>query len=923
MNGSGGSCGSPNTGSSAEGASEVFKEMWLKLKDCHDKEVQGLQMKINKLKKERCLDAQRLEEYYSKNQQLREHQKALHENIKVLEDRLRAGLCDRCAVTEEHMRKKQQEFENIRQQNLKLITELMNEKNNLQEENKKLSEQLQQRQKQSDEKPQKENGDQDGDGVIPDSPVNTFSLSTMNKMRRRKESKHIRYTEQTSADSERSLPVEEAGECLLSSTSVQHGKAEEVLVAETCELELSPIPSKLGKGGHPAKKATLNLAAVVMETVGLSIPEGSESKNVTDAYGNDGSIMLVPHSMSEGDTRRQQHLEMELKEETSPGISAPTQMSTQNRDWISQQPLSPVFGVPTSHKNDPDLDKKRSPSLFSPRISTTLRIAPIVSTIGSNVPKASTKAEEVALISPLNFGPNGNDAREQKVSKQNSSDQHANVSKVTSTSPDQDEQVDNSEFILNLWKMPGSKWGKRKKTDEENDLLMKCEKTSFNKENDLPSKAEKHAAVNGDEVLDKPLDLSDRLSSARSHERNQGREVCKNRLKQATLQEAFRCAAKSSASFRKAFNGGCTLSKDSQNDLYLQEALQRSLTKTSQDGIMKMQKEVSSSFKVPLPTTGSMDTEQLFNDMKVAGVKEPTRKKTKEGQEQSEPASVLQPNPCAVTKPNILQKEEGKPSLQSLEDIQWSIDPGANLSQYKMDIMPVDSKHGAQIKHEVETVDMDNTFVNESVLLKMKNHEVKTKDNPGNEHKTTDSLAEMFDRTAYGEYESCPQDRSPSKVSDQERCCLEEIDDEKKEAKAEKTLNKIKDQQDLKHKVLVEPYIRNDDRKNTTFHFPHVEVIRNKEERRRLHGHTCKECEIYYADLPEAERVQKLAACSRHRFRYIPPSTPENFWEVGFPSTQTCIDRGYIKEEMSPCQRPKRRRPYNAMFSPKAKEQKT
>lgn len=37
---------------------------------------------------------------------------------------LRAGLCDRCAVTEEHMRKKQQEFENIRQQNLKLITEL-------------------------------------------------------------------------------------------------------------------------------------------------------------------------------------------------------------------------------------------------------------------------------------------------------------------------------------------------------------------------------------------------------------------------------------------------------------------------------------------------------------------------------------------------------------------------------------------------------------------------------------------------------------------------------------------------------------------------------------------------------------------------------------------------------------------------------
>uniref|UniRef100_H3BE76 DNA endonuclease RBBP8 n=1 Tax=Latimeria chalumnae TaxID=7897 RepID=H3BE76_LATCH len=906
MNGSGGSCGSPNTGSSAEGASEVFKEMWLKLKDCHDKEVQGLQMKINKLKKERCLDAQRLEEYYSKNQQLREHQKALHENIKVLEDRLRAGLCDRCAVTEEHMRKKQQEFENIRQQNLKLITELMNEKNNLQEENKKLSEQLQQRQKQSE-------------ALfspceylvgVPKSGVAISPGTKLNQIARLHQVLVEQSLEKVIHNACKSeLPV--VSQC--ATTKLNHGKAEEVLVAETCELELSPIPSKLGKGGHPAKKATLNLAAVVMETVGLSIPEGSVSTGLISPLPascfkiRPESTHNNPFTLPKNATT---NTEVSLRM-----ISAPTQMSTQNRDWISQQPLSPVFGVPTSHKNDPDLDKKRSPSLFSPRISTTLRIAPIVSTIGSNVPKASTKAEEVALISPLNFGPNGNDAREQKVSKQNSSDQHANVSKVTSTSPDQDEQVDNSEFILNLWKMPGSKWGKRKKTDEENDLLMKCEKTSFNKENDLPSKAEKHAAVNGDEVLDKPLDLSDRLSSARSHERNQGREVCKNRLKQATLQEAFRCAAKSSASFRKAFNGGCTLSKDSQNDLYLQEALQRSLTKTSQDGIMKMQKEVSSSFKVPLPTTGSMDTEQLFNDMKVAGVKEPTRKKTKEGQEQSEPASVLQPNPCAVTKPNILQKEEGKPSLQSLEDIQWSIDPGANLSQYKMDIMPVDSKHGAQIKHEVETVDMDNTFVNESVLLKMKNHEVKTKDNPGNEHKTTDSLAEMFDRTAYGEYESCPQDRSPSKVSDQES--------KLSSLKPEPITEKIKDQQDLKHKVLVEPYIRNDDRKNTTFHFPHVEVIRNKEERRRLHGHTCKECEIYYADLPEAERVQKLAACSRHRFRYIPPSTPENFWEVGFPSTQTCIDRGYIKEEMSPCQRPKRRRPYNAMFSPKAKEQKT
>lgn len=104
MNLSGSSYGRP---SSAD-VSNDFKDLWTKLKEYHDKEVQGLQVKVTKLKKERILDAQRLEEFFTKNQQrLREQQKVLHETIKVLEDRLRAGLCDRCAVTEEHMRKKQ------------------------------------------------------------------------------------------------------------------------------------------------------------------------------------------------------------------------------------------------------------------------------------------------------------------------------------------------------------------------------------------------------------------------------------------------------------------------------------------------------------------------------------------------------------------------------------------------------------------------------------------------------------------------------------------------------------------------------------------------------------------------------------------------------------------------------------------------
>ncbi|KAH0617780.1 hypothetical protein JD844_016360 [Phrynosoma platyrhinos] len=187
MSVSGGSCESPNA---AEPTVDCFNELLSRVKESHEKEVKGLQLKISKLKTERCRDAERLEEYYTKNQQLREHQKTLYDTITVLEDRLRAGLCDRCAVTEEHMKKKQQEFENIRQQNLKLITELMNERNNLQDENKKISEQLQKMQQKIEEE------EQYMEGCIPDSPVQSLSLSMVNRMRRKRENRHVRYTEQ-------------------------------------------------------------------------------------------------------------------------------------------------------------------------------------------------------------------------------------------------------------------------------------------------------------------------------------------------------------------------------------------------------------------------------------------------------------------------------------------------------------------------------------------------------------------------------------------------------------------------------------------------------------------------------------------------------------------------------------------------------
>uniref|UniRef100_A0A670Y7H4 DNA endonuclease RBBP8 n=1 Tax=Pseudonaja textilis TaxID=8673 RepID=A0A670Y7H4_PSETE len=218
MSASGGNCGSPN---STEPAADCFKELWSKLKECHDKEVKGLLSKISKLKAERCLDATRLDEFYTKNQQLREQQKSLHDTITVLEDRLRAGLCDRCAVTEEHMKKKQQEFENIRQQNLKFITELINERNNLQDENKKISQKLQKMQEQ----------EKYMEDFIPGSPVQSLSLSMVNRMRRKRENRHIRYTEQKCTDLEKKERIYEPA-C-----------SEEILVADTCDPQLFSDPS--------------------------------------------------------------------------------------------------------------------------------------------------------------------------------------------------------------------------------------------------------------------------------------------------------------------------------------------------------------------------------------------------------------------------------------------------------------------------------------------------------------------------------------------------------------------------------------------------------------------------------------------------------------------------------------------------------
>ncbi|XP_024135868.1 DNA endonuclease RBBP8 [Oryzias melastigma] len=265
--------------------------------------------------------------------------------------------------------------------------------------------------------------------------------------------------------------------------------------------------------------------------------------------------------------------------------------------------------------------------------------------------------------------------------------------------------------------------------------------------------------------------------------------------------------------------------------------------------------------------------------------------------------------PLSVTKGDggakkrTLNVSRGQPGAKECRTLSvepaWSIDPALALSLCDGEL-DGDEVELEEKQHGGELMDTDCTWVSHSMLQRPGPISQDSRDiKPGLGAKAVDSLDVMFDTTAYGEYQS---------YSNLPLNHEEEDDDG--------------DEEEEKH------YEDNSEpgspaRPNKAQHpaFAHVAVVRKKDERRKLKGTTCKECEIYYAHLPEEEKQKKLSACSRHRYLYIPPCTPENFWEVGFPSTQTCIDRGYIKEQNSPPGRMKRRQPLNALFTPKKKEQ--
>ncbi|XP_074499321.1 uncharacterized protein rbbp8l [Sebastes fasciatus] len=121
---------------------ECFNSLLLKLREVHEREVEGWQGKIQELSNKKGCDTKRMEELFTKNQQMKEQQRLLTENIKTLENRLRAGLCDRCTVTQEVAKRRQQEFESSQIQSLQHISLMAGEMNNLKKDNKRLRDEL-------------------------------------------------------------------------------------------------------------------------------------------------------------------------------------------------------------------------------------------------------------------------------------------------------------------------------------------------------------------------------------------------------------------------------------------------------------------------------------------------------------------------------------------------------------------------------------------------------------------------------------------------------------------------------------------------------------------------------------------------------------------------------------------------------------
>lgn len=155
--------------------------------------------------------------------------------------------------------------------------------------------------------------------------------------------------------------------------------------------------------------------------------------------------------------------------------------------------------------------------------------------------------------------------------------------------------------------------------------------------------------------------------------------------------------------------------------------------------------------------------------------------------------------------------------------------------------------------------------------------------------------------------ENCTSDLKQD--SEKEGACLEDCEKENSLSKIEKRGNETTQENRRKdtNECLKPMGVRSNDAQPN---YKYVEVVRKKDERVKLNGYKCRDCQEYYQglDLPEDELKKRLKHCSRHRARFSPPpSTPPGFWNLSFPDTQEYMDKGYLKTE-SEAPAPKRLR---------------
>nr|XP_061811621.1 DNA endonuclease RBBP8-like [Nerophis lumbriciformis] len=259
---------------------DPFHTLWIQLQECHQKGLQELEEKVCKLKKERRLDAESLQLFYSRNQELKEENKTLQDANSLLEHRLRTRDCDRCATLEENLK-------NCQDYSEQTITKLKHERKCLEDENSKLHAEVQLLRACS--KPLVANSPEHEVGFIPDSPVMASSLPVANKKKKRKytdNSKHVHYAEAPSFKFNKSLfKDEENGE----------------VIAETCGLELNTSHVKTTAAIQQSSAKSPQLADVRLKPRRISSsPQAVYSPDSTTAK----SPSIVPHSEKVTDMNR-------------------------------------------------------------------------------------------------------------------------------------------------------------------------------------------------------------------------------------------------------------------------------------------------------------------------------------------------------------------------------------------------------------------------------------------------------------------------------------------------------------------------------------------------------------------------------------------------------------------------------------------